>query len=53
MFFKMNKIVVMVVGLLLMTGVVRAQSNAAIEAPKKANARTTIEAPPAEPCDGA
>jgi peptidyl-prolyl cis-trans isomerase B (cyclophilin B) len=32
---------------------VRAQSNAATEPPKKANARTTVEAPVAEPFDGA
>ncbi|HET6974235.1 MAG TPA: peptidylprolyl isomerase [Pyrinomonadaceae bacterium] len=49
----MNKIALVVFSLLLLTEV-RAQSNAPIEAPKKANARTTAEAPaPAEPFDGA
>ena len=52
MFFKMNKILVMGVVLLAAMNA-RAQSNAATEAPKKANARTTIETPPAEPFDGA
>jgi peptidyl-prolyl cis-trans isomerase B (cyclophilin B) len=49
----MNKIVVMAVVLLVaITG--RAQSGAPIEPPKKANARTTAEAPAAaEPFDGA
>lgn len=53
MFSKMNKIVVVVVVLLVaITG--KAQSNAPIEPPKKANARTTAETPPAaEPFDGA
>ena len=48
----MNKIALVVFSLLLLTEV-RAQSNAASEPPKKANARTTVEAPVAEPFDGA
>ena len=48
----MNKIALVVFSLLLLTDV-RAQSNAASEPPKKANARTTVEAPVAEPFDGA
>lgn len=47
----MNKIALIAVSLLLVTGV-RAQSNS-VEPPKKANARTTTEAPAAEPFDGA
>ncbi len=53
MFFKMNKIVVIVLGLMLTVTVVKAQSNATIEGPKKANTRTTAETPAAEPFDGA
>lgn len=50
----MNKIVVTIFGVLLAFTVVKAQSNAPIEPPKKANARATAEAPPAaEPFDGA
>jgi peptidyl-prolyl cis-trans isomerase B (cyclophilin B) len=53
MFSKMNKIVVMAI-VLLGALTVKAQSNAPIEPPKKANARATTEAPaPAEPFDGA
>jgi len=52
MFSKMNKIVFMAV-ILLVTVTARAQSNAATEPPKKANARTTVETPVAEPFDGA
>lgn len=48
----MNKIALVVFSLLLLTNA-RAQSNAATEPPKKANARTTVEAPVAEPFDGA
>src|SRR5215813_11769809 len=48
----MNRIAVIAVSLLLMTAA-RAQSNAPIEAPKKANARTTPEVATAEPFDGA
>ena len=49
----MNKITFVVVSLMLLTEV-KAQSNAPIEPPKKANARTTVEAPAAaEPFDGA
>jgi len=48
----MNRIAVIAVSLLLMTAA-RAQSNAPIEAPKKANARTTPEVTAAEPFDGA
>lgn len=48
----MNKIALIAVSLVLVAGV-KAQSNNQIEAPKKANARTTTEAPAAEPFDGA
>lgn len=48
----MNKIALVVFSLLLLTNA-RAQSNAATEPPKKANTRTTVEAPVAEPFDGA
>jgi peptidyl-prolyl cis-trans isomerase B (cyclophilin B) len=49
----MNRIALVVFSLLLLTQA-RAQSNAPIEPPKKANARTTAEAAPAaEPFDGA
>ncbi|HET6975452.1 MAG TPA: peptidylprolyl isomerase [Pyrinomonadaceae bacterium] len=49
----MNKIALVIFSFLLLTEV-SAQSNAATEAPKKANARTPAEAPaPAEPFDGA
>ena len=37
----------------LLLAAARAQSNAPVEAPKKANARATTEAPAAEPFDGA
>ena len=47
----MNKIVLLAV-LLLVTMTAKAQSNAT-EAPKKANARSTVETPAAEPFDGA
>ena len=53
MVFKMKRIVFAVFGVVLMFTVARAQSNAASEPPKKANARTTVEAPAAEPFDGA
>jgi len=49
----MNKVVIASFCLLLAALAARAQSNAPIEAPKKANARTTPEAPAAEPFDGA
>ena len=49
----MNKIAVMFLGLVLMATTASAQSNAPIESPKKANARQTVEAPAAEPFDGA
>jgi peptidyl-prolyl cis-trans isomerase B (cyclophilin B) len=52
MFSKMNKIVLAAV-VLLGTVTATAQSNAASEPPKKANARTTVETPVAEPFDGA
>jgi len=48
----MNKAALIVFSLLLLTNA-RAQSNAASEPPKKANARTTVETPVAEPFDGA
>jgi peptidyl-prolyl cis-trans isomerase B (cyclophilin B) len=48
----LNRIALIVFSLLLLMDV-RAQSNAATEPPKKANARTTVEAPFAEPFDGA
>ena len=48
----MNKIVLAAV-VLLGTVTATAQSNAASEPPKKANARTTVETPVAEPFDGA
>ena len=48
----MNRVTVVVFSLLLLTKA-NAQSNAATEPPKKANARTTVEAPVAEPFDGA
>ena len=49
----LNRIALVVFSLLLLTEA-RAQSGAPIEPPKKANARTTTEAPPAaEPFDGA
>jgi len=48
-----NRVALVIVSLVLLTRV-NAQSNATIEPPKKANARTTVEAPaPAEPFDGA
>ncbi|HEX7295200.1 MAG TPA: peptidylprolyl isomerase [Pyrinomonadaceae bacterium] len=43
----------LIVALMLVTMTARAQSNAPIDAPKKANARAAIEAPAAEPFDGA
>lgn len=53
MFSKMNKIVLVALGLLMFT-VANAQSGAPIEPPKKANARAKVETPPAaEPFDGA
>jgi peptidyl-prolyl cis-trans isomerase B (cyclophilin B) len=52
MFCKMNRIMVMAVVLLVAT-TARAQSNAASEPPKKANARTTVDTPAPEPFDGA
>jgi len=49
----MRAIALVVFSLVLLTNA-RAQSGAPIEPPKKANARTTVEAPPAaEPFDGA
>lgn len=48
----MNRIALVALSLLLLTKA-NAQSNAATEPPKKANARTTVEAPVAEPFDGA
>jgi peptidyl-prolyl cis-trans isomerase B (cyclophilin B) len=49
----MNKVALIVFSLLLLTSA-SAQSNAPIEPPKKANARTTVEEPvAAEPFDGA
>ena len=49
----MNRIVIIAVGLLFTFTAVKAQSNAASEPPKKANARTTAETSAAEPFDGA
>lgn len=50
----MNRSVLIVICLVLVAMSARAQSNAPVEAPKKANARATTEAPPAaEPFDGA
>lgn len=50
----MRNYIALVVFSLLLLIEVKAQSNAPIEGPKKANARTTVEAPaPAEPFDGA
>jgi peptidyl-prolyl cis-trans isomerase B (cyclophilin B) len=43
----------LIVALMLVTTTARAQSNAPIDSPKKANARAAIEAPAAEPFDGA
>ena len=48
----MNRVAIVVFSLLLVTKA-SAQSNAAGEPPKKANARTTVETPVAEPFDGA
>ena len=48
----MSRIVLIVVVVLGAT-IVRAQSNAPVEPPKKANARAATEAPQAEPFDGA
>ena len=48
----MNKMVLVILGLLLVTITARAQSNQ-VEPPKKANARTATEASAAEPFDGA
>ena len=50
--FVMNKVALVVFSLLLLTEA-SAQSNATIEPPKKANARTTAEVPVAEPFDSA
>ncbi len=50
----MNRILLVVVSLVLVATCVRAQSNAPVEPPKKANARATTEAQPAgDPFDGA
>ena len=49
----MSKIAVAFWGLVLMTTMANAQSNAPVESPKKANARQTVEASAAEPFDGA
>ena len=50
----MKRMGLIVVSLVLVAMSVRAQSNAPVEPPKKANARATTEAPPAgEPFDGA
>jgi len=50
----MNRIGLLIVAFMLITMTGSAQSNAPIEAPKKANARaTTAEVPAAEPFDGA
>ena len=49
----MNRIGLLVIVFVLMSMTARAQSNASIEAPKKANARTTPEVTAAEPFDGA
>ena len=50
----MSRIGLIVVSLMLVATAVRAQSNAPIESPKKANARAATEAPQAaEPFDGA
>lgn len=48
----MNRVVLIVLSLLFVTAV-RAQSNAPIESPKKANARAATEITAAEPFDGA
>jgi peptidyl-prolyl cis-trans isomerase B (cyclophilin B) len=48
-----NRIELLVVAFMFISMTARAQSNAPLEAPKKANARTTAEAPAAEPFDGA
>lgn len=49
-----SRIGLILMGLVLGATIVRAQSNAPVEAPKKANARAATEAPPAgEPFDGA
>jgi len=48
----MNRVILVLFSLLLLTEA-RAQSNAASEPPKKANARTTVETTVAEPFDGA
>ena len=48
----MSRVVVIILSLLFMTAA-RAQSNAPIDAPKKANARTAPEVLAAEPFDGA
>lgn len=54
MFSRMNRIVVSVGSLLLLSITAMAQSNSTIEPPKKANARTVTEPPAAaEPFDGA
>jgi cyclophilin family peptidyl-prolyl cis-trans isomerase len=49
----MNRIGLLIFALTLITMTVNAQSNAPVEAPKKANARATTEASTAEPFDGA
>lgn len=49
----MSRIVVILIGLVMVATIVRAQSNAPIETPKKANARATATPPPAgDPFDG-
>jgi peptidyl-prolyl cis-trans isomerase B (cyclophilin B) len=50
--FVKNGIVILVLSLLFVTSA-RAQSNAPIDAPKKANARAAAEVSPTEPFDGA
>jgi cyclophilin family peptidyl-prolyl cis-trans isomerase len=53
-FFMMIRTALIAITLMLAGTAVRAQSNTPVEPPKKANARTTIEAPAAaEPFDGA
>jgi len=49
----MRKCIALIVVSLLWVTAVRAQSNNPVESPKKANARTVIEAPAGEPFDGA
>jgi len=49
----MSRIAVVFLGLVLVVTTASAQSNAPTEPPKKANARTRVEVPAAEPFDGA